>query len=196
MKKIRFLLSLFTAGSEVAAQSADPNDKEVLIRGWKDEEVFRIIGDFRATYRDRLAADFAMAVQLMPDGVIRITFPSDIPAPLFVWLVNYVRYPKDFDLSARSILVFARTTLSSAFEPAEKELIGQRAVFYVPRDDREYDLVFVRVAAVTYELSFARGAWRVMKDERMPPGLDALMKKELNQSTLPTSGLRPAAADL
>jgi len=177
MKIVRLLLSLFTASSALAAQSG-PNDKEVLVRGWKNEELRRILDDFKAMYPDRLAADFTMAAHPMPDGVIRITFPTDIPAPLFAWIVNYIRYPKNFDLRARSIVVLGKTTLSAAFEPAEKKMIGQRAMFYVPTEDREYDLVFVRVGAVTYELSFARGAWKIMTSERMPPGLDALMKKE------------------
>ena len=186
MKIVRLLLSLFTASSVLAAEGG-PNDKEMLVRGWKNEELRRILDDFKAMYRERLAAEFAMAVHPMPDGVMRITFPTDIPAPLFAWLVNYIRYPKDFDLSARSIVVLGRTTLSAAFEPAEKKMIGQRAIFYVPTDDREYDLVFVRVGAATYELSFARGAWKIMTNDRLPPGLDALLKKEPNQSPEPTA---------
>jgi len=64
MKILRLLLSLLTASSAVAAQSG-PNDKEVLVRGWKNEELRRILDDFKAMYRDRLAADFTLAVRPM-----------------------------------------------------------------------------------------------------------------------------------
>lgn len=180
MKIARLLLSLFTASSAFATQSG-PNDKELFVRGWKNEELRRILDDFSAMYRDRLAAEFTMSVRPMPRGVMCVTFPNDIPAPLFAWLVNYVRYPKDFDLRTRSIVVLGKTTLTAAFEPAEARLIGQRAAFYVPIDDHEYDLVFVRVGSVTYEISFARGEWKIMTNDRMPLGLDELMKTEPNQ---------------
>lgn len=186
MKMLRLLLSLFATSTVIAAPSG-PNDKEVLVRGWKNEELRRILDDFKAMYRDRLPADFVVTVRPLADSAIRLTFPADLPPPFFAWLVNYVRYPKDFELGMRSIVVLGRTTLSAAFEPPEAKLIGQKAIFYVPADDREYDLVFVRVGAVTYELSFARGEWKVMSSERMPPGLNLLLKMEPNQLPEPTA---------
>lgn len=176
MKIVRFLLSLFVVGSAVAAQNGDASDKKVLVRGWKNEELRQILDDFKAMYRDRLADDFRMKVQRMPEDLFCVTFPSDISATLFAWLVNYLRYPKDFDLRTRAIVVLGRTTISAEFEPPEKKLIGQRAAFYVPADDQEYDLVFVKVGVVTYELSFARGEWTVVANDRMPAGLDKLME--------------------
>lgn len=185
MKLLRVFASLFVASSALAAPT--PNDKEVLVRGWKNEELRRILDDFKAMYRDRLSPDYGVVVHPLPEGAIRLTFPVDLPPPFFAWLVNYIRYPKDFDLSTRSILVLGRTTLSSVFEPPEKKMISQRAAFYVPADDHEYDLVFVRVGVATYELSFARGQWKLVSNSRLPPGLDALMKEEPNQPPEPTA---------
>lgn len=167
-------------GASTLKEQRRLNDKEVLVRGWKDEELKRILDDFTAMYHDRLSAEFRMLVKLMPESVTLITFPDDIPPPLFAWLVNYIRYPKAFDLNKRSILVVGKTTLSAAFGPAEEKMIGQRALFYVPTDDREYDLVFVKVGATTYELSFARGAWKPTTKDRIPAGLDILMRERPN----------------
>lgn len=186
MKIFRLLLALFATSAVIAAPSG-PNDKEVLVRGWKNEELRRILDDFKAMYRDRLPADFAVTVRPLADGAMRLTFPADLPPPFFAWFVNYIRYPKDFDLDMRSIVVLGRTTLSAAFEPPEEKMIGQKAIFYVPADDREYDLVFVRVGAVTYEFSFSRGEWKVMSSERMPPGLDSLLKQMPDKMPEPTA---------
>lgn len=148
-----------------------------MLRGWKPEELTRILGRFVEIYRDRGVTTSDLQIQAIPRGITRITFPRDISADLFAYLVNYLHYPHDFDLTSRFITVAGKTILSADFGPPAKEMLGRNAVFYVPADDQEHDLVFVRVNSATYQISFTDNMWKRVSDERRSSHLDKLLEE-------------------
>ncbi len=151
------------------------NGKEMIVEGWTKEELSRILASFESSYKDNLPEEFAPEVGPDIDGVIHVRFPQDIPGPQFLYLINYVQYPKDFDLKSRSILVAGETVLSSDFGPPEQGLVGQEATIYVPSGDQDYDVVYVQSGTETFEVSFASGSWKRVEDPCLPPSLSKLL---------------------
>ncbi len=156
------------------------NDKQIFVNGWTSDELAKAIRDFRASYTDRLSSDFAISISPIEHQRFRITFPGDLEPSLFHFLVNYLRYPRDLDLSGRTILIVGRCTLDSHFNLPDLSLAGQKASVYVPAQDDQYDLVFVRVDhGAIYEDSFASSTWKPVKNPRVPVGLEALIQAAL-----------------
>ena len=149
-------------------------DKEVLVRGWSDTELKQIIGDFQQMYRDRLPAGFSTGIQAGDGDTLRITFPADITPELFCWLINYVQYPKGFDSKIRTILVVGKATMGSDFLPSGQGLVGQRILFYIPTDDRDFDVVFAQVNAKSYMYPFTSERWQQVQEQRIPVGVSGL----------------------
>jgi hypothetical protein len=149
-----------------------PHQKEVIVRGWTSDELSNILSDFAEMYGGRLGRDFGYAVSLDPKGSTRVTFPHDIPADQFSFFVNYLQYPKNYDLKARSISVVGKATIAQDFHPPSKNLVGQKAIFYIPSHDQDGDLVYVRVGDETFENSFAARRWKKVADSRIPPGVE------------------------
>jgi hypothetical protein len=159
---------LFGACGKEAAGTFAISDKEVLVRGWSDTELRQIIRDFQQVYRDRLPQNFSTNVQAGDGGLLRLTFPSDIAPEFFCWLINYVQYPRDFDLKSRTILVVGRATISSDFLPSEQSLIGKRMMLYIPADDKDYDVVFAQVDGQSYKYPFSSERWQRVQEPRIP----------------------------
>jgi hypothetical protein len=145
------------------------NRKELRTRGWSSEDFSKILTDFQKLHDDDLGNDIATKIHSSNDGTLRITFPQDVPDQLFPYLINYAQYPKGFKPKTGSILVVGKAVLSENFEgiPSPK-LIGQEAVFYVPSDDRKYDVVYVQVGKETFSNSFASNRWKKVTDPRLP----------------------------
>ena len=158
--------------SRNSVKGESQNQKEVIVSGWTDEELSKILTDFADGYGDDLGKEFGFEVCSIGSGSIRITFPHNIPAKHFSFLVNYLNYPKNFDLKARSISVIGKATLSADFHPPEKDLVGQKAVFYIPSNDQDYDLVYVRVGNETFVNPFTTLRWKKVEDSRIPPGIE------------------------
>lgn len=147
------------------------SDKKIIVSGWTNEELQRILADFTDMYSDQLGPDFDCEVSSHNKGSTHITFPHDIPASQFPFLINYLQYPKNHDLKARSISVVGEALLSPDFYPPSKNLAGQRAFFYIPLNDQNYDVVYVHVRDETFAKSFASNHWKKVFDPRIPPGL-------------------------
>jgi hypothetical protein len=150
------------------------NDTEVLVTGWSDSELARILSDYRAMYSERLGPKFMIRTQRSDSGASRISFPNDIPPDLLSFLVNYLQYPRDFDLSKHTIAVLARTTLTRAFPVPSQEYVGQKARIYVPESDHEYDLVYVAVGSKFFQQSFTDGLWKLVPNGRIPAKVQPL----------------------
>ena len=163
---------IIQAPREPATTSDPANGNEVVVRGWTNEELRGILTDFADMSGDDLGPHFDYAVRARDDDSIRITFPHDIPAQEFSFLINYLQYPKNYDLTGRSISVVGKAIISSKFKPPSKSLIGQTATFYIPKDDQNFDLVYVRVGDKTFENSFASLHWKRVADSRIPAGLE------------------------
>jgi hypothetical protein len=158
--------------SRELAQTPNQHQKEVIVRGWTDEELSNILTDFADMYGEDLGKKFDFEVCHHDNGATRISFPHDIPAQQFSYLVNYLNYPKNYDLKTHSISVTGNATLSTDFHPPNKSLIGKKAAFYVPSDDKDYDLVYVRVEDETFKNSFAASHWKKVEAPRIPTGID------------------------
>ena len=124
----------------VPSFTPDPdNDKAIVISGWEESELKRIVDDFRA--QDEIAPPTEIEIQPRHDQFL-LTFPEDIAPWEFAALVNYLNYPIDFDLAERSLEVAGRTTLNSDFHGIPESLMGKKAVLYVPDDD--YTVVYMQ----------------------------------------------------
>jgi hypothetical protein len=132
------------------------------------------MGDFQQSYRDRLPPSFSTEVHAGDGGVLRVTFPADIKPEFFCWLINYFQYPKGFDLKSRTILVAGRATIRSDFLPADQSLIGKPITFYIPADDRDYDIVFAQVDGQSYKYPFTSERWQRVQEPRLPVGVSDL----------------------
>jgi hypothetical protein len=181
MRATRYFVSLMSIFSFLfGADNKQPmgdfaiSDKELLVRGWSEAEFGKIIGDFQQIYHDRFPQSFSTEVHARDNGILRVTFPSDIAPAFFCWLINYVQYPKDFDLKSRTILVSGRATMSSDFLPSDQTLIGKRIMFYIPTDDRDYDVVFAQVDGQSYKYPFSSERWQRVQEPRIPVGASEL----------------------
>ena len=165
-------VKIIQAPREPATTPNPANGKEIVVRGWTNEELSGMLTDFADAYNNALGPHFDYEVHSRDNGSIRITFPHDIPAQQFSFLINYLQYPKNYDLKGRSISVVGKALISPDFHPLSKGLIGQNATFYIPSNDQKYDLVYVRVGDETFENSFAARRWKRVTDSRIPPGVE------------------------
>ncbi len=154
-----------------SATAVNQHQKEIIVSGWTDEELSNILTDFADAYGDDLGKKFEFEVCSRDGGTTRITFPHDIPAKHFSFLVNYLNYPKNYDLKTRSISVTGNAILSNAFHLPDKKLIGKKATFYVPSNDKDYDLVYIQVSDETFQNSFAGLHWNTVENPRIPAGI-------------------------
>jgi hypothetical protein len=165
-------VKIHLAPRETALEPTPAKAKVVIVSGWSNDELSGILTDFADVYDDRFGSHFDYEIHPHDQGVIRIIFPHDIPAQLFAFFINYLQYPKDYDLKTHSISVVGKALLTPDFHPPSKSLIGQQAVFYIPSNDQDFDVVYVRVGDDTYEASFAARRWKKVDDSRIPPGLE------------------------
>jgi hypothetical protein len=152
----------------------DPNNQTALVvRGWNRDELQKIITDFSHSYGITDTSGFHIDAK---DGhTLEITFPSDIQPKLLMFLVNYVQYPKGFDLTHRSIGVVGHALLTPAFGAPDPKLNGRRATIYVPANYTEYDVVYVRLeTGETYRVPFSDMGWQATDDERVPDTITGL----------------------
>lgn len=135
----------------------------------------QILDDFQYSYRDQLPQDFSAEIHAGRAWDRRVVFPADIDPLLFCFLVNYVQYPRDFDLDSRTILVVGVGTVGSEFLPSDRSLIGKRIMIYVPADDVEYDEVYGFVEGQSYKLPFSKDHWILAPEPRLPAGVEQLV---------------------
>lgn len=143
----------------------DPhNDKSIVVKGWNESELDKIIDDFVAQCDSppRIQAHKRFEREFV------LTFPEDIPSFDYVALVNYLTYPIELNAPGQSIAVIGKATLTSGFQGIPESLIGKTASFYIPEDDQDFDVVCVETvdhSALRYSLS--QQAWRAADDRRV-----------------------------
>jgi hypothetical protein len=153
----------------------DPdNDKAILIQGWNEDELRKILNDFVEQDLSVFAA-FRIEIEKRLDNSFALTFPEDIHPDEFVSLINYLAYPFGFDLAGRSIIVAGKTTLNSDFDGLPKSLEGKKALLYLPEDDDDYQVVYLQIeSGVTLAKSFNEGTWQKVKDARLSSAVKSL----------------------
>jgi len=165
---------LFGGCSKQTTAPIAMSDKELLVRGWSDSELRQILGDFQRLSGDRLPASFSTKIHAADGAFSRVTFPADIPAVDFCFLVNYVQYPKGFDLNSRTLVVAGRATIASEFLPSDQSFVGKRILVYVPSEDKRYDEVFAQAEGQSYEFPFTRTGFIRAQEPRIPVGVSEL----------------------
>ena len=150
------------------------NDKAILIQGWNEDELRKILDDFVEEDLSAFAA-FRIEIQKRLENSFALTFPEDIHPDEFVCLINYLAYPFDFDLAGRSIVVAGKTTLNSDFDGLPKSFEGKKALLYLPENDDDYQVVYLQIEpGVTLAKSFNEGTWRKVKDARLSSAVMSL----------------------
>jgi len=170
------VLLLRSRGATAAASPFTPNpsnDTVVICKGWDEAELTKILADFARMYGGRLPAAQPFRVERQRDQ-LRIRFPNDIEPTLLSFLVNYLQYPKDFDLPSHHVLVVGIVTLTTAFPIPREDYVGKKARIYVPSNDQEHDEVYVAVGSEYFRQPFTNMAWRASADSRIPDGLEGL----------------------
>src|SRR5438132_470144 len=76
------------------------NDKVIIVTGWNEEELHKILDDFGAEGSTNPPS--RVEVHKHYDTYFRLTFPEDVSPSEFAALVNYLTYPLDFDLPRHS----------------------------------------------------------------------------------------------
>src|SRR2546426_4894482 len=154
--------------SDLAPFTPDPdNDKVILVKGWHEDELQRILDDFIAEDTSGVAS-YRIEVGKRDEDFYSLTFPQDIHAAVFGFLVNYLAYPRNFGLTDRLIIVAGKRTLDSNFQGIPQSLVGNRAIIYIPEDDQDYDVVYLQTeTGNTFANCFSEGVWREVKDTRL-----------------------------
>ncbi len=175
------LLRFLKRGPSAAAAAIAPytpnrdNDKSVIVQGWAESEMATAIAEFQKGYRESPFPKWEISTARITEDVCRVTFPEDIHPQLFLYLINFLVYPIGLDFKGRNIYVVGSSKLDPAFGDATLPL-NQKAIFYVPRDDKDCDVVYLQSedgAKRSYSFS---GTWKEVGDARMPGGVAELMK--------------------
>jgi hypothetical protein len=174
---VGFSLFLLRKSTHVATASVfipnPANDTVVICRGWDELELTTILGDFARSYHGRLPSSQPFSVERERDQ-FRIHFPGDIAPPMLSFLVNYLQYPKNFDLTNRHIAAVGIVTLTKAFPIGSDGLVGKQARVYVPSDDQRYDEVYVAVGSQYFRQRFTDMRWISSVEGRIPDGIEEL----------------------
>ena len=150
----------------------DPNnDKMIVVTGWNEEELHRIVYDFGAQDAN---SPPRIEVQRVYDDYFRLTFPEYLSPFDFAALVNYLNYPFDFDLALHTIAAGGKTSLNSDFQGIPAQLVGSKAIVYVPEDDQDYTVVHLHSeAGASFSISLADSS------SRWQPILDAKLSSQV-----------------
>jgi hypothetical protein len=146
----------------------DPNnDKMIVVTGWNEEELHKIVYDFGA---QDSSAPPRIEIQRAFDDYFRLTFPEDLSPFGFAALINYLNYPFDFDLATHLIVVAGKASLSPDFQGIPAPLVGKKAIVYVPEDDQDYTAVYLHVeAGENFFISLAdpSSIWQPIADAKL-----------------------------
>ena len=150
------------------------NDKAILVQGWNEEDLRDILADFVEEDLSAFAA-FRIEIRKRLENSFALTFPEDIHPAEFISLISYLAYPVNFSPAGRSIVVAGMATLNSDFDGLSKSLEGKKALLYLPENDENYDVVYLQTeSGVSLAKSFNEGAWRLVKDARLPSAVKSL----------------------
>lgn len=162
---------------------ADPNnDKAVLIQGWNQDELRQILDDFVEEDLSAFVA-FRIEVQQRFENSFALTFPEDIHPDEFQSLINYLACPINFDPAGRSVIVAGQTTLNADFDGLPRLLEGKKAIFYLPENDDDYQLLYLQTeSGENFAKSFNEGVWRKVRDARLSSAVKSLVWSDVDKA--------------
>jgi len=149
------------------------NRTSVTVRGWERPELDKMLSYLREAYEVPVSSPWIVTAR--SDDVFVISFPNDIFPRLLYFLVNYLQYPKEFDAKNRHIGVLGRIVLTTACGIPEDRLVGKNAEVYVPANDKDFDLVYLRTEdGEAYAIPFTDLIWKRAQEARRPQTIDGL----------------------
>jgi hypothetical protein len=107
-----------SASASVEAMRFTPNpsnDTQVFYSGCDEAEPAKVLKAFARVYKDELGGSGEFRTEKLGEEKIRITFPQDVSPDSLSFLVNYLQYPEDLDLSTHQLAVLGRVSLSADF---------------------------------------------------------------------------------
>jgi len=144
------------------------NDKVILVKGWNEAEIQKIISDFIETYKSDGYPSYSIEPHKEEENLFRLTFPKDVHPTLFTFLINYLAYPFDLDFKNRTLVVGGKATLSAAFDGVDSSVVGKKAILYIPQDDQDHDVVYMQTeSGINLANSFTEIKWRRVNDARL-----------------------------
>lgn len=158
-------------GLRIGGLSMSGDEFILSTKGWSPAEIDRILADFSGIYG--LEPGTFRAGTLDRD-IVRIEALKPIDADRLLYLVNYLHYPRGFDLEGRDLRVAARFTLTEAMG-APTELQDRQATIYVPSGDTLFDEVYARVDPSShFRVPFKNLNWIPVNAGREPRSLAEL----------------------
>ena len=165
----------FDLKADLGPFTPDPNnDKVILVKGWKEDELHKILDDFIEEDVSNMPPP-KIDIHKRYTTLYSLTFPQDIHPTQFGFLVNYLAYPMNFGPPERSIVVAGKTTLNSDFQ-VPQSLTGKKAIVYLPENDQEYDVIYLQTEdGATFANSFNEGVWRRVRNPRLSSEVKTLV---------------------
>jgi len=149
------------------------NNKMIMVRGWKEDELVEIIDDFRE--ESTIDPPMEIEIQTRFETEFVLTFPGDIAPWDFAALVNYLIYPIDFDSAGRALVAAGRTTLNADFTGIPESLHGKKAIIYVPESDDDYTVLYMHTeTGDNFAGSLSEMVWQSVDESRLPTAMQAL----------------------
>ena len=153
------------------------NDKFIFVQGWNEAELKKILNDFKKIYESDNYPAYSINIKSESINKYKLIFPDDIHPSLFIFLVNYLCYPFDLDFNNREITAAGETTLNKDFQGISPILMGQKAIFYTPKDNKDKDVVYLYSKNnTTLKMSFTNMEW----ENAFEPRFNELVKKLKN----------------
>lgn len=153
------------------------NDKVIMVKGWNEAEIRKIIHDFIETYKNDGYPAYTIEPHKQAENLYRLTFPQDIHPLLFTFLVNLLAYPFDLDFKNRPIVISGQTTLTSDFAGIDSSLLGKKAILYIPENDQDHDVVYMQTeAGINLANSFNDLKWRRVDNSRLSNKVKELIR--------------------
>jgi len=137
----------------------------VIVTGWSAAEARTILKAFAKLY------DLDEAIFAVSDAgeALEVRWKRPIASGTAFYLVNYLHYPMEFDLSGRRPEAVAVIAVPEALAP-NGIASGTLVKVYVPEGDTEYDLVHALTPNDrAYRISFTRLKWERIDAPRASP---------------------------
>jgi hypothetical protein len=137
----------------------DPqNDKVIITEGWDASQLNKILADFQNIYKRDGYPPYSIDITQLTTQRYKLTFPKDIHPLLFSFLINYLAYPMGFDVQHRTVA--GEMTMNFSFGGLEPQVLGQKAILYIPEDDQAHVVVYLHASSgANLVMTFSNLIW-------------------------------------